>query len=226
MRRSDSIRCRSRAASHFGSEEAEAPLPRRLGGVERKVRVAHQVVGRPIVIVGRDDAHGRADRNDGSVDRVRPRQAVDDPCASSESSSCAEVAGRTTSNSSPPSRRPAPVRQSRREAAGNQPEQRTRRCPSVSFTALNRSRSIRKTEQRCFRRAAPTSASSSARRRASRFARPVSESCRASRSSSTSDCLTFVRSDGRGSQRSVRPRHGRDGRRWTTRSRSWSSPGR
>ena len=68
----------ARSLVHLGSEEAEAPLPGRLCGVERKVGVAHQVVGGAIVIVGGDDAHGRADRNGGSVDRVGPRKAVDD----------------------------------------------------------------------------------------------------------------------------------------------------
>ena len=198
----------ARRLVHFGSEEAEAALARRLGGVERKVGVAHQVVGGAIVIVGRDDADGRADRNGGSVDRVGPRKAVDDALRQlRQLVLVAEVAGSTTSNSSPPRRPTCPASpitsRSRRETSRSSVSPAG--WPSVSFTALKRSRSRRKTEQRCLRRTAPTSASSSARRRASRLARPVSESCRASRSSSTSDCRILVRSDAKPRKPKKRP---------------------
>ena len=67
----------ARGIMHLGLEEAEATLARGLGGVERQVGVAHQVVGRAVVIVGRDDADRGADRHRGAVDRVGARQAVD-----------------------------------------------------------------------------------------------------------------------------------------------------
>ena len=50
------------------------------------------------------------------------------PCASSDSSSCADVAGRTTSNSSPPSRPTCPTFANHvAKPQGNQPEQRITR---------------------------------------------------------------------------------------------------
>ncbi len=67
----------ARGLVHLGSEEAEASLARSLGGIERKVGVAHQIVRSAIVIVRCDNPDRRSDRHRRSVDRVRPRQAVD-----------------------------------------------------------------------------------------------------------------------------------------------------
>src|SRR6476620_7242053 len=63
---------------HLSLEEAVAALSGRLGRIKRKVCVAHQVVGGAVVIIRRDDADRRADRNHRTVDRVRTGKAVDD----------------------------------------------------------------------------------------------------------------------------------------------------
>ena len=68
----------ARGLVHLGREEPEAALAGGLGGVEREVGVAHQIVGGAIVIVRSDDADGGADRHRGAADGVRARQAVDD----------------------------------------------------------------------------------------------------------------------------------------------------
>ena len=53
----------ARRLVHLGLEEAEAALACRLGRIERKVGVAHQVVGGAVVVIGRDDADRCTDRN-------------------------------------------------------------------------------------------------------------------------------------------------------------------
>ena len=129
------------------------------------------------------------------------------PCARAASSSFAEMEGSTTSNSSPPRRPtwPASPITSRNLSETSRSKVSPAGWPSVSLTALKRSRSMRKIEQRCFLRTAPSSASSNARRSISRLARPVSESCRASRSSSTSDCRILVRSEAKPRKPKKRP---------------------
>ena len=68
----------ARRLMHFRREETEAPLARRLRGVKRQVGITHEIVRRAVVVVGGDDADRSADRHCVAVDRVRPRQAVDD----------------------------------------------------------------------------------------------------------------------------------------------------
>ena len=72
-------RALARRFVHLGREEAVAALAGGLGGVEREIGVAHQIIRRAVVIVGGDDPDRRADRHHRPVDRVGPRQAVDDP---------------------------------------------------------------------------------------------------------------------------------------------------
>ncbi len=69
----------ARGVVHLGLEEAEAALAGGLGGIKCEVGVAHQVVGGAVVIIRRHDSHRCADRHGSAVERVGPRQAVDDP---------------------------------------------------------------------------------------------------------------------------------------------------